>query len=83
MRIETPEGNMQRASEEDRLLDRIENKIACLTEELAEVKKQLAQGKKCWHRRKLREREQRLEHELQQARLEEKCLTQSIFGGNQ
>ena len=83
MRIETPEGNVMKISEADRLLDRVESKIACLTEELADVKKQLAQGKKCWHRRKLREREQQLEHELQQARREEKYLTQSIFGGGQ
>lgn len=79
MRIETPEGNMQRASEEDRLLDQIENRIEFLTAELETVNKKLQHERWFFKRRQLEDQKQKLEYELRWAKFQEQHLTKALF----
>lgn len=80
MKIEIPERYM-RPTDEDRELEKVEDKITFLAEELSETKKQLDREKKRGRLRMLKEQLQRLEMDLQLARNEERYLLKKIYGG--
>lgn len=82
MQIETPEMYFKVAGPADRQLERIENKLTALLDELSEIKGQISREKKRGKLRKLRDRMQQLEAEVRTARMMEAQLNHSIFGGN-
>ena len=81
MQIEIPEKYIRISQADDRQLDRIENKLAALLEELADLKKQITREKKRGKQRRLRERLQQLEAEVRIVRMMEAQLNHSIYGG--
>lgn len=81
MQIETPEKFFIVAGPAERQLDRIENKLTALIDELSEIKGQIAREKKRGKLRKLRDRAQQLEAEVRRARTLEAHITHSLFGG--
>ena len=76
--VETPEGN-RLGSIIDRMLDEVEDKITFLSEELADMKKQIQQEKKRSKRRMLDKQIQRAEFELHWLRYQEEHMTKSIY----
>ena len=81
MQIETPEMYFKVAGPADRQLERIENKLTALLDELSEIKGQISREKKRGKLRKLRDRAQQLEAEVRRARTLEAHITHSLFGG--
>ena len=82
MQYEIPEKYFKVIHADDRQLERIENKLAGLMDELADLKEQITREKKRGKLRKLRDRMQQLEAEVRTARMMEAQLNHSIFGGN-
>lgn len=72
LRYEIPEKYFK---PDDRQLDRIENKLAALLEELADLKAQITREKKREKQRKLRDRLQQLEAEVRRTQLLEERIT--------
>lgn len=81
MQIEIPERYFIVAHADDRQLERIENKLAALMDELKDLKVQISREKKRGKQRKLRERVQQLEAEVRTARMQEQQLNESVYGG--
>ena len=82
MQYEIPERYFKVTHADDRQLERIENKLAGLMDELADLKEQITREKKRGKLRKLQDRMQQLEAEVRIARMQEEHLNHSIFGGN-
>lgn len=81
MQYEIPERYFKVAQADDRQLERIENKLAGLMDELADIKEQITREKKRGKLRKLRDRLQQLEAEVRTARMQEQQLNESVYGG--
>ena len=81
MQIETPEQYFKITGPADRQLERIENKLTALLDELSEIKGQISREKKRGKLRKLHDRARQIEIEVREARAQEKELNHSLFGG--